>query len=215
MLKLINEIVSVAFLLTLSSCGENKQKIVMIQPYENFPPETVDEIKKTIETNYPFKVFINKAKKLPKSAFVNIKSPRYRADIILAIQKRSKPDSVDFVLGLTSKDISTTKYGKHNKPLKPLSKYYDWGVFGLGYRPGPSAVASTFRLTPSNQKRMLTRLKKVCVHELGHNLGLPHCTFSKECVLRDAAESIKTVDYVSENICSTCKSKIKSKYKFE
>ena len=50
---------------------------------------------------------------MPTTAFVNIKSPRYRADSIIKIQNRNCPDSLDFVLGLTTKDVSVTKKDKN------------------------------------------------------------------------------------------------------
>lgn len=105
-------------------------------------------------------------------------------------------------------DISTTKKDESGNVLKPESRYSDWGVFGLGYRPGCSSIVSTFRLGTSNRKLLLERIKKVCNHELGHNFGLPHCTSSETCVLRDAAETIKTVDNVDDTLCNICKAKI-------
>src|SRR5690606_36710283 len=118
----------------------------------------------------------------------NSKSPRYRADKIIAEQRAKKPDSIDYVLGYTSKDISTSK--KENGQIKlPKHKYEDWGVMGLAYVVGNSCVVSSFRLKHKDSKKYFSRIKKVTVHELGHNLGLPHCANTK-CVMTDAVESV-------------------------
>ena len=49
---------------------------------------------------------------------MNIKSPRYRADSILRILKREKPDSIDYLIGILNKDISTTKRDRKGNILK-------------------------------------------------------------------------------------------------
>ncbi len=195
-------------LMMISGCVQKPKKSVLIQPYGDIDQTLVEEAKKSIQHTYGFDVFIAARKAIPGTSFVNIKSPRYRADSILRIQKRNKPDSIDFILGLTNLDISTTKKDAFGNILKPASRYADWGVFGLGYRPGCSSIISTFRLGTSDHKLLLERIKKVCNHELGHNFGLPHCTSSETCVLRDAAETIKTVDDVADTLCHVCKGKI-------
>lgn len=144
---------------------------------------------------------------IPKSSFTNVKSPRYRADSIIRFLKRTKPDSIDYILGFTSQDISTTKRDASGNIKKPISRYQDWGIFGLGFRPGPSCVVSNFRLKSKVPGQTLERYKKVCLHEIGHNLGLKHCP-DKKCVMTDACESIKTVDNVVCALCAQCKSKI-------
>lgn len=198
-------------LLTTISCknsSDSTYKTVLLQPYKGVSSALVDSIKTSIETTYGFRVSVADEIALPSTAFVNSKSPRYRADSLLKYQLTIKSDSIDFILGLTNKDISTTKKDKNGNILQPESKYADWGIFGLGYRPGKSCIVSTFRLGTSDKKLKLTRLKKVCNHELGHNLGLPHCTASDSCVMRDAAESIKTIDNVLPTLCNSCKGKV-------
>lgn len=160
-----------------------------------------------IDSFYNIKTVILPYKELDKQAYVNIKSPRYRADSIIRIQQRNLPDSLDFVIGLTVKDISTTKRENNGKVLKPISKYTDWGVMGLGFCPGKSSIVSTFRLQHKNPKIQLERLKKVTIHEFGHNLGLPHCK-NKKCVMTDAVESIATIDNESLSLCKDCRQKI-------
>lgn len=194
--------------LVLISCGtvDTKKKMIGVQEIGKVDQKLINSIQKTIEEVYDFKqVIVLPRKPLPQSAFTNVKSPRYRADSILKILKREKPDSIDFVIGILSKDISTTKRDGSGNVLKPESKYLDWGVFGLGYRPGPSCVLSTYRIQSLNNNKFEERMKKVCMHEIGHNLGLSHCKEDEKCVMRDAAETIKTVDFVDLKLCDLCK----------
>ena len=46
------------------------------------------------------------------------------------------------------------------------------------------------------------------MHELGHNLGLKHCDKDAKCLMRNAAETVKTVDQVDLKLCTYCLSKI-------
>ena len=79
---------------------------------------------------------------------------------------------------------------------------------GLAYCPGNSCVVSDFRLKTKNKALHIARFKKVIIHELGHNFGLPHCP-DKKCVMTDAVESIKTIDNAKPGLCNTCKNKLK------
>lgn len=179
---------------------------VALQPLNTFPSAFQDTLKLAIENFYEFKVVKLPNVLIPKKYFINIKSPRYRADSIINYLRISKPDSIKYIVGLTNLDISTTKKDKSGNIKKPEHTYYDWGIFGLGYRPGSSCVISTYRLK-SNKNKFVERLKKVTMHELGHNLGLPHCP-NKHCFMQDAAETIKTIDGVELNLCEECRDQL-------
>jgi archaemetzincin len=168
----------------------------------------MDTVKAVIIEIYGFDVRIADPIETPSAAYVNIKSPRYRADSLIRYLRKIKADSIDFIMGLTSKDISVTQKDKDGKIKAPEYKYRDWGIFGLAFMPGESSIVSTYRLR-SNKQKFIERFKKVCVHELGHNLGLAHCTKHDKCVMRDAAETIKTVDHVDLYLCDKCKQRIK------
>jgi archaemetzincin len=105
------------------------------------------------------------------------------------------------------RDVSTTKRDESGEIKSPKEKYADWGVFGLGYRPGPSCIISTYRIAHKSRSVFMERLKKVAIHEVGHNLGLDHCK-TNDCVMQDAAETIKTIDRSAMQLCVNCKSKI-------
>lgn len=202
-------IVLLVFSLFLFACQSNEtQKLTVgIQPYGIFPEDKTDTIAKAIADFYQIKTVVLPAKELYKEAFTEVKSPRYRADKMINFQKKNKSDSLDFVLGLTSKDISVTKKDKWGKIKTPTYKYADWGIMGLAYCPGTSCIVSTFRIQHSNPKTHFTRFKKVAVHEFGHNLGLPHCP-DKTCVMTDAVESVKTIDNAKLALCNDCKNQL-------
>ncbi|MBK8490020.1 MAG: hypothetical protein IPL49_03705 [Saprospirales bacterium] len=196
-------------LFTFISCRSQPQHTtISLQPYGSFPEALLDTIQQTIGEVYSFQTEVLPNKSLPRSAFVNVKSPRYRADSLLRIIRKEMPRSADYVLGLTEKDISTTKRDANSEIKKPEYKYIDWGICGLGYCPGPCCVVSTFRLQTPDQKKFVERLKKICIHEIGHNLGLEHCTHSAGCVMRDAAETVKTIDLVELKLCTRCRARL-------
>lgn len=113
---------------------------------------------------------------------------RYRADSLIKYLSTITPEG-HLTIGLTTKDISTT-----NGNIK------DWGIMGLGYCPGRSCVASTFRL---DKTKRLEQLLKVSIHELGHTQGMPHCPV-KTCYMQDA-EGKNKMDTETE-FCPNCKS---------
>lgn len=212
LLKYLIKITVVFFVLVITSCNKNnstnlKEKTVAILPYNGISKQEVDTISKTLEAFYNIKTIQLPFQEISKKAFVNIKSPRFRADSIIKFQKKFKPTSVNYILGLTNKDISVTKKDKDGNIKKPTHKYNDFGVMGLAYCPGESSVVSTFRLKSSNKKLQLERFKKVVIHEFGHNLGLPHCV-NIHCVMTSAAEKITTIDSEKMELCNDCKTKL-------
>lgn len=207
-------LVAFGMMLLLLGCNTSDIKIpfvgqriiIGIQPLGDLDLRLAQEVSDGLAAKYGYEVCVLPAKELPAHAYTEIKKPRYRADTIIHWLRDVKPDSIAIVLGLTNKDISVTKYSdRATKTIKePEWKYRDFGIFGLGFRPGNACVVSTYRL----KKKVATstyksRLAKVCWHEVGHNLGLKHCP-TKGCFMQDAAETIKTVDNAGDSLCNNC-----------
>lgn len=78
--------------LFLFSCQSNETEklTVGIQPYGIFPEDKTDTIAKTIAEFYQIKTVILPAKELYKEAFIEVKTPRYRADKMINLRKRIK-----------------------------------------------------------------------------------------------------------------------------
>ena len=172
---------------TKKSLSENKNKkvIIAIQPFTDIPKENVDYVAQYLKKIYA-NVIINKPIEFPKNSLNQAKT-RHRADsLIRFLSAQTKPGYL--TIGLTTRDISTTK----NTP--------DWGIMGLGFCPGKSCIASSFRLKGKNK---MEKLFKVAIHELGHTQGLPHCPVS-DCLMHDA-EGKDRLDQEKE-FCKKCKS---------
>ena len=199
-------------LLCATSCMQSvADKKIAVQTLGVFPQKFKDSIAAAVHRYFGFEVVELPQIQIPERFFTNVKSPRYRADSIIALLRTDKPDSVDYVIGLTSADISVSKRDSQGNIRQPQARYADWGVFGFGYIGQAGCVVSTFRIYHKNLATVVLRMQKIALHEIGHNLGLAHCT-NNNCFMRDAAESIKTIDQVEINLCENCKSKIQLKH---
>lgn len=166
---------------------------IEIQPLGRVDSRLVECASKGLASFYKTKVRVLPMKELPKESYYAPRK-RYRADRLISWLYKGKGS---VVVGLTSVDISTTK-----------GEVKDWGVFGLGYLGKGACVVSTFRLRRGATTALLReRLVKVVNHEVGHNLGLPHCP-TPCCMMNDAEGKVSTVDKENGKLCPSCRAKI-------
>ena len=133
---------------------------------------------------------------LPKGNY-QTKRGRFKADALIKYLDTLNDDRYKFVVGLCDADISTVKGS--NK---------DWGVFGLGSLDHTACVISTQRLKRNaDREKLKLRVKKVVIHELGHNHGIKHCESGLPCFMVDAHGKISTIDNEPLDMCNTCKKK--------
>jgi archaemetzincin len=162
----------------------HSKKVIVIQPLGNFELEQSNKVFSEIRTINP-NVVLRQNIPFPENTYYKPRN-RYRADsIIKNLKNHIGKDSV--IVGLSHFDISTTKNG-----IK------DWGIMGLGYRPGKSCVVSDFRVSVKNKNQ---QFYKLVLHELGHTAGLPHCKV-KTCLMRDA-EGGNPLDE-EKDFCKNC-----------
>jgi archaemetzincin len=169
-----------------------KEKIIYVQPLGDVNQIYLNTLKSSIESFFHFKCVIKEKVNLT-SDLLAASNTRYEASKIL-----SKFKCNDNLLIITEKDIACRK-----------GKIPEWGILGLGYRPGSTCIVSTFRMkrnVPSTT--VLDRLKKVGIHEIGHNLGLDHCDNDIHCLMNDARGTVSQTDRERIWFCNKCMKQI-------
>lgn len=176
-----------------------KQYKIALIPLGKVDPIYVENAKDILESFYKVEVVKLDSLPLPASSYYAPRN-RYRADSILSFLKGHKAE-YDKVIGITESDISATH-----------EEYADWGIMGLAYQPGVSAVISTFRIKTgaSSLTHVLERFHKVVLHETGHTFGIPHCEKSYDCLMHSAQGKVSTLDAEKKELCMNCKKKISS-----
>lgn len=187
-----NIIIPLFLFLTFQTLGQTT-KTINIQPLGNVNKNYLDTVKSIVQNFYGFKCVIKSPLQLSPDLLGNSKK-RYSASKII-----TKFNSTENLLIITEKDITAPK---GNNP--------EWGVIGLGFRPGTTAIVSTCRTQKNvSYAIFIDRLKKVCLHEIGHNLGLEHCKSNCNCIMGDANGTAKEIDDEKYWICPNCRKQLK------
>jgi len=156
--------------------------VLLLELNKGVSEQQLAEACNLLEENFPRLKIVKGGKvQLPSSCY---NGKRYRADSILRYLDQIKPDSVTKVIGITSSDISNTRtLVKNGKKVT----YPDYGILGLGRRPGTVCVVSNHRMGGNAET-----FSKTVLHEFMHTLGVRHCIHEK-CIMQDGNGSGKNM----------------------
>jgi|Deesub1362B_J571_1020462.scaffolds.fasta_scaffold00022_84 archaemetzincin len=139
-----------------------------------------------LEDFFTFRVDVIRAE-MPSSFHNPLRNQVYAKPLLIEVKKIVQDKGYFKGLGILHEDI----YHKN-------SSY----IFGLAELNGRAALISTFRLVGDG---LYTRVLKEVFHEVGHLLGLTHCT--NNCVMRFSS-NVKETDIKPATYCKVCESKV-------
>ena len=134
---------------------------------------------------------------LPKNFFDARRGQYYSTGILTDLVSVAKEISADRVLGVVEADLYVPRLNF---------------VFGEAQSLGTVALISTHRLKPGfygnreDNQLLFGRTAKEAVHELGHTMGLSHCSDPK-CVMY-FSNTITDTDRKGEWFCLSCEKKV-------
>jgi archaemetzincin len=154
-------------------------------------------VRRHLSEEYGLPAVDHESAERPRGAF-DARRGQHSSTRILEWLVERVPDGAVRVLAVTDADL-----------FIPILTF----VFGEAQLGGTAAVVSTARLDDSgaprpDARRLLSRLAKECVHEVGHTFGLTHCRTPRCVMVRSA--SLVDVDEKSPHLCPACRTRYRS-----
>jgi archaemetzincin len=133
----------------------------------------------------------------PSEAYDSRRNQYHSTRMLVLLEHHLASVKADRILGIAASDL-----------FVPGMNF----VFGEARCPGQAAVVSSFRLHQADElgeeEQFEPRIRKEAVHEIGHMLGLQHCS-NVNCVMHFSKTLIDT-DIKNDNYCSECQTQIET-----
>lgn len=212
-MRIVFTLIAIALFLTscrkeplISITETNRDKILALQPLGDFNHQQLNMLRSELSHFFNIRVVILQPVDIPES-FRNPYEEKYAADSLLVFLSNLANDTLVEIVGLTHKEIYTTQEHRVTINRKDTVVFSFKHLFGLGYIPGNSCVISDYRLMSEDKDLWSKRLKKVAIHEIGHNLGIPHCSVDT-CLMSESNGDIVNLNKAGGDYCKSCRQKL-------
>lgn len=171
-----------------------ERRTIYLAPFLTRPPrdpEMISRIRAVLGASFACEVRTLPPAPLPSGAYVRERH-QVQAFALAPHLVGSMPGDALFVLAITDRDLA----------VGSLSKTFGWGSLKL--RVG---VLSTARLEAEGEPALYRRRAlTLALHESGHLLSLPHCTFYR--CLMNGALTLAEADARPAALCPVCRAKL-------
>ena len=183
----------------------NEDKFIAIQPFDNYDPVKIDFICNEIQNFFNAHVVVLPPISIPETFRLPL-SMSYSADSILNLLSTKLDSKVIEVIGVTSWGIGITQKGKL-KTSHPFHYYPVQRIFGLADFGGNCAVISDAYFKSGDPTVFQHRLRTTLIHEIGHTIGLDHCS-SEKCIMSEQNGTVYGLDKSEDDYCVQCRKKL-------
>jgi archaemetzincin len=171
--------------------------VIRLLPVGEIDGRLLDSLGHALSREFSAQIAVAEIHLDPEFAFSAQRQQYFSTEILAQMQSmRRSPDWR--LLGVASVDL-----------FIPILTF----VFGEAQLNNPCALVSTFRLRqefyglPQDDALLKERLIKEGVHELGHTVGLVHCT-DYSCAM-SSSHAVEWIDLKGSNICPGCRARAK------
>jgi archaemetzincin len=174
---------------------DESQNITLIS-YGHFERDFLEKMAGAVRQEYFHPVQVLEGR-LEISEFYDPSRRQYDGTKLLKAVDAMAPGASVKTLGLFNVDL-----------FIPILTY----IFGQAYLNGRSGIVSSYRLKNElygmrqDEALLRDRLRKVCVHELGHSFGLVHC-HTPNCVMKSSTY-VEDLDQKRFNLCPDCRKEL-------
>lgn len=167
-------------------------RLVLVPIYLSNLRALLDPLAARLESAFGLQVSIEAPWFDPELAFESHRG-QYNSTLLLSQLLGVSGPRFERVLAVTNVDL-----------FIPVLTY----VFGEAQLGGPASIVSVYRLQneaygmPPDPDRLIERLTREAIHELGHTFGLVHC-FYQTCVMRSSTY-LEEIDLKSDRFCLDC-----------
>lgn len=166
--------------------------MLYIRPVGVVDETLLSEVREDLGVSLRIRVKVLPPMPIPEGSFEGSRN-QYHSTKILREMVREIPADAAKLLGLIDKDLCI-----------PILTF----VFGEAQLGGPASIVSLARLRqefhglPPDRGILYERLYKECLHELGHNYGLVHCS-DRDCAMY-LSNTVVDVDRKKAAYCRSC-----------
>ncbi|MCX7704376.1 MAG: archaemetzincin family Zn-dependent metalloprotease [Planctomycetota bacterium] len=171
---------------------------IEVIPLNNPSRDSLVAVVYAIQDGLGLKTHISPSIDLPKDSYNAARKQYYADSLLLLLSKIRTPSSLR-TIGVIDEDLYSENLNY---------------VFGSASQTEKSAVVSLIRFTGNfwglkeDSQLFLKRARKLVLHELGHTLGLHHCT--DPCCVMLFSNTLAELDSSSEHFCPSCAAKLNS-----
>lgn len=191
---------------TISFKHNNLKKFIALQPVGNYNRKQLLYLQNELSQFFHIKVLVLSSIAIKPTLHLDL-DEGYNADSILPVLLKETNDSIVQIVGITHNEIFILKESISEVNHKADTLHYYHDIFGYSFLSEKACLVSDYKLISNDTALWQNRMRKVAIHEIGHCLGLSHCS-TDGCLMSEKYGDIANLNKPGGDYCTLCKKKL-------